>query len=250
MGQYWMILDIDKRERLSQQEGSEALGDRQKRHSSTTVHWLARPASFQRNELPSKSQGLTGSTESFSKLPVELFIMLTDFLTASDAICLALTCRAMRRSLKVRLQEALIAHAAPWSGRRIITLGEYSHNYPSGMLTEAEEAKLQQTHFEDGNLARGALYRDVSEHYAEAKLNNIRQTAEKLLDSTDAMILLALISPLYNSVDGENLSKHEHVHGDALVKLCGSKTKAQQPSVQPIGFGELIALRKHGRMFL
>jgi hypothetical protein len=73
---------------------------------------------------------------------------------------------------------------------------------------------------------------------------------ERLLDPSDAQAPAGPYrATLYDFTDDEdgyvlrNLSQHEYVRGNALVGLCGSKAKFQQPFIQPVGFGELLALR-------
>jgi hypothetical protein len=261
MGQYWKILDIDRRERLRNKNGLKLWEIVNSDTAQQLVQLLARPTLFQCSELlvqdgadanhPTTARtGITGTTGNFAKLPNELLNIFSGFLTDFDAICLGLTCRAMWMSMQARLQEALIADAAPWSGHRIITLGDYADAHPPGMLTEAEEIELRRNCFEDEEartLPREALYRDASENYAEAQRKDIRICAETFLDPTDAKLLRVLVGPFYdfvNDKDGyvlRNLSKHEYVRADALVNLCGSEAKSQQPFIQPVGFGELVA---------
>jgi hypothetical protein len=242
MGQYWKILDIDRREELPNKNGLKLWEIVNSDTAQQLVHLLARPTFLQCNEIlyqesagaarpATEGSGVSSNIGRLTKLPNELFIILTGFLTDSDAIILGLTCRALWLNMQARVQEALIADAARWSGHRIITLGDYADALPPNMLTEAEETELR--HFSFG---------------AEAETKLLHMAVECLLDPTDARLLRTLTGSLYNFADDEdgyvlrNLSQHEYVRGNALVELCGIKAKLQQPFIQPVGFGELLAM--------
>lgn len=265
MGQYWKILDIDRREILPNGNGLKLWQIVNSNTTQQLVHLLARPT-FLQQEVADGTRSLTvraGPTSNvgrFRQLPNEILITITGFLVDLDAILLGLTCKAMWLSMHARLQEALVTDAAPWSGHRIITLGDYADVHPPNMLTGAEETELRQFYFENKrddddendegqSLELGALYDYVSEKYAEAKRGLLRLAVEAFLDPTEAALLRTLVRPLYNFIDDEdgyvlrNLSQHEYVRGNALVELCGGKDKSSQPFVEPIGFGQLIALR-------
>ena len=273
MGQYWKILNIDRQEQLRNKAGLKLWEIVHNDTAQQLVPLLARPTFFQCKVLSDQEsadaahsattrKGLTSNIGRFGKLPNELFIILTGFLTDFDALFLGLTCRIMWLTLQTRIQEALIAYTAPWSGDRILTVGDYAGTYPPNMLTEAEKTQLGLNSLdddeavdndEDQSPATVSLYRLGRDDYAEARPNETRPNnlsfLEVGLDPLDAALLRALIRPLFDFVHDEggyvlrNLSKHEYVRGNALVELGGSTTKSQQPFIQPVGFGELIALR-------
>ena len=262
MGQYWTILNVDRQKKLRNRSGLKLWEIVNSDTPQQLVPLLARPTFFQRKVLSDQEsadaphsattpKGLVSNIGRFGKLPNEVFIIITGFLTDFDALFLGLTCRIMWQTLQTRIQEALIANAAPWSGHRIFTPGDYSETHPPNMLTKAEETELTTFCFDEEEQIPEMvlLYSYACNNYAKVEPNNPSLALDISLDPPDAALLRALIGPLFGFVHDEggyvlrNLSKHEYVRGNALVELCNSTTKSQQPFIQPVGFGEVIVLR-------
>lgn len=258
MGQYWKILNIDRQETLRNKAGLKLWEIVHNDTAQQLVPLLARPTFFQCKVLSDQEsadaaqsattrKGLTSNIGRLGKLPNELFIILTGFLTDFDALFLGLTCRIMWLTLQTRIQEALIAYAAPWSGHHILTLGDYAETLPPNMQTETKDDEAVNND-EDQSPATASSNGHAIYNYAEARPSN-PSFLEIGLDPLDAALLRAHIRPLFDFAHDEggyvlrNLSKHEYVRGNALVELGGSTTKSQQPFIQPVGFGELIAVR-------
>jgi hypothetical protein len=115
MGQYWKILDIDRRERLPNKKGLKLWEIVHNDTAQQLVQFLARPTFLQCSELldqesadetrsATTSTGPAGSIGYFAKLPSELFIILSGFLADVDAILLGLTCRTMWLKTCARVQ--------------------------------------------------------------------------------------------------------------------------------------------------
>lgn len=170
MGQYWDIINLDKREKVS--DFSEKLAcylidDRPNGFAMRLLppKWNSSPVflptSSMKSNLPIRihpsrrcvycSPFIDEMVRDFARgmtyLPVELideiFVIIPEL---PDVVCLGLTCQTLwnigRRRMETHVQQ--IAEEYSWAGDRIICVGDYlkGGDLPEGVLTDEEIAEL------------------------------------------------------------------------------------------------------------
>ncbi|KAI0650880.1 hypothetical protein C8Q79DRAFT_1101776 [Trametes meyenii] len=145
MGQYWYLLNVDKR------QNAHDVGEK------LTAEYFVIPGawgygllinSLRKQYLPEAyedllTQGRPAARQNglLGKLAVELLSMIYDQLSSTDALCLAVTCKSLLAASKQRLTETLSDRHLFWGGDRLILLGEYTCGrveLPTSLLTDAE----------------------------------------------------------------------------------------------------------------
>ncbi|KZV65733.1 hypothetical protein PENSPDRAFT_115930 [Peniophora sp. CONT] len=148
MGQYWLLLNVDKR-----QTGQGVSGKFPEfifNGHSWLVRLLARPGPEFNEPVPAYyvSPPSSDKTElgSLSRIPMELIAAIFSSISSSDdAVCLAAAHRVLapegfRRLLELRREEC--RYWGSWAGDRLITSGDYARTPPAGMLLPAEAEEL------------------------------------------------------------------------------------------------------------
>ncbi|CAH0020592.1 unnamed protein product [Clonostachys rhizophaga] len=168
MGQYWKLVNIDKRKALAHDSGLkllEMLGDRA---LEPLVGLLRRPqwVPYLAPSYAIQSCKLQSVESPLITLPQELIEQIVSFLVenegdgSGDLICLSLSCSYFFRLLGSRVQTLLAEDEAPWAGDRLIFVGDYANGIPEGIVTETERTQL----LADG---RNPLYYSIEQEFAE-----------------------------------------------------------------------------------
>ncbi|KAK7217806.1 hypothetical protein V2G26_005809 [Clonostachys chloroleuca] len=170
MGQYWKLVNIDKRKVLAHDSGLkllEMLGDRA---LEPLVGLLRRPqwVPYFASSYEIQSCKLKSLQSPLIALPQEVIEQIVSLLVEDEGdgggggelICLSLTCSYFFRLLGSRLQKLLAEDEAPWAGDRLILVGDYANGIPEGVVTETERTQL----LADG---RNPLYYSIEQEFAE-----------------------------------------------------------------------------------
>ncbi|KAI0677689.1 hypothetical protein C8Q78DRAFT_1003904 [Trametes maxima] len=156
MGQYWYLLNIDKR------QNARDVGDK------LTAEYFVIPEawecgglidSLRKQYLPEAYEDLLTQGPPVArqhgplgKLAAELLGMIFDHLPSTDVLCLAVTCKSLLAASKQRLEETLGDRHLFWGGDRLVLLGEYTYgrvNLPTGLLTDAEWEEVVQAYLSE-----------------------------------------------------------------------------------------------------
>uniref|UniRef100_A0A0B7JJH9 Uncharacterized protein n=1 Tax=Bionectria ochroleuca TaxID=29856 RepID=A0A0B7JJH9_BIOOC len=168
MGQYWKLVNIDKRKVLAHDSGLkllEMLGDRA---LEPLVGLLRRPqwVPYFASSYAIQSCKLKSLQSPLIALPQEVVEQIVSLLVEDEGagggelICLSLTCSYFFRLLGFRVQKLLAENEAPWAGDRLIFIGDYANGIPKGVVTETERTQLLAG-------GRNPLYYSIEQEFAE-----------------------------------------------------------------------------------
>ncbi|KAI7233154.1 hypothetical protein KC330_g5506 [Hortaea werneckii] len=144
MGQYWEIINIDRRHVLLNHQGlklpeilhnriPEMLVDLMKVPPLEKLRFASAAVGGARSRAIARNEGCK-----LFALPQEILDGIAWYAQEGlDVICLALSHSYFFRLLADRVREAVIADEAPWAGDRILVVGDYATSVPSS-VTAAE----------------------------------------------------------------------------------------------------------------
>ncbi|KAI0722519.1 hypothetical protein C8Q76DRAFT_364518 [Earliella scabrosa] len=147
MGQWWQLINVDRREVSKQACGELAT-------------WLFYPHEQLMNQLsipclPKEVDDWLADgpvrppVGPIAKLPIEAIDLLFDQLhELHEVIYLAITCKSLLTIGKRHLLRATKQHYAPWAGCRLISIGDSTRNLadlPPHLLTDAERKEVETT---------------------------------------------------------------------------------------------------------
>ncbi|EIW75276.1 hypothetical protein CONPUDRAFT_169653 [Coniophora puteana RWD-64-598 SS2] len=183
MGQYWMFLNIDRREEKSYGKLGEFFSDgRTGRNIAARLCQLRPLPKIPR--IQSDDAGIT-DTESVERgllsLPDEIIChIINDIESLEDFVCFAATCHRCWDICIPFLEKCI--RSLSWAGCRIIGLGDYvgHDDLPPDILTEDEQAELATA--KPGKYGPVSLYSYARTYYGEAVL------CSRLEDFTDGLL--------------------------------------------------------------
>ena len=173
-------------------------------------------------------------------VPAEIFHFILGEISADihDLAALALTCKIVLVAAKPYILEALKTIHAPWAGRRIICLGDYTNDddLPAGFMTEEEsrEARTASLPGYDDDISEG-YYAFATETYRGVSEYRDRRSSDSRWDAT----VVAMYAGTCTAVDKQDY--------DRFISLCGyGGRKEMYPPGEPVLFnlskGEYIRL--------
>ncbi|KLO15823.1 hypothetical protein SCHPADRAFT_902047 [Schizopora paradoxa] len=174
MGQYWKIVNIDKKRQVYNPGGLKLCEILYSRSAEQLVGLLRRRPKL-RFRIPShciQSSKIASSSSPLIKLPQEIidaivFLLYDNRDSRLDLICLSMTCSYFFRLMVKLLQDLIVEDFCPWPGDRLIFIGDYAANYPEGIATAAEEAEW-------GQLGKNVLYNLPTKISAEGRNARIK----------------------------------------------------------------------------
>ncbi|OSC97974.1 hypothetical protein PYCCODRAFT_1480983 [Trametes coccinea BRFM310] len=143
MGQYWYLLNLDRRERAY----GAKLGEW---YPSEDYRWLE-----QRLKIPRLSPNIDRwiaqgkravQRGSLLKLPNEMIDEIFTELRVEDPVsmvCFAVACKELLSLGKPHAYKLMKAECRSWINHRLICVGDYGSNLPQGLLTAEEEAAIE-----------------------------------------------------------------------------------------------------------
>ncbi|KPM45011.1 hypothetical protein AK830_g1520 [Neonectria ditissima] len=147
MGQYWKLVNIDK-ERELRHVGGLKLWEFVTSKSAEQLVGLLRTSDWLKFKIPSEmvtASKQKSSSSSLLRLPQELIdnivSHLVDLRDRSALVHLSLTCAYFFRLLAPLVQDMLLEDSGPWSGDRLIFVGDYAEGYPDGIATSEEKTE-------------------------------------------------------------------------------------------------------------
>ncbi|KZT03205.1 uncharacterized protein LAESUDRAFT_762185 [Laetiporus sulphureus 93-53] len=144
MGQYWMIINLDKREATSHLgKLGECLFDG---IPESLVPYFAIPLPLSALDIKKEFSGVNSGPSANSALgsldlaPEILYLIFDEIDDLRGAISLSLTNKTLSDIGQARVYELACKTTAPWAGDRVICAGDYMrwHDLPVGMLSESE----------------------------------------------------------------------------------------------------------------
>ncbi|EIW76282.1 hypothetical protein CONPUDRAFT_168850 [Coniophora puteana RWD-64-598 SS2] len=258
MGQYWMFLNIDRRERAS---GSllklgEFFGDGITNRSIALR--LCRLRSLPKMPIiqprGAESTTIEKPARSLLVLPNEILyqIIMEDIVTLEDFACFAATCHRCW-DLCASILEVSIKYMVSWAGSRIICLGDYMQNddLPTGILTEAERAELGAAVPDEYSEGRPvSLYDFAGNHYHSAVMSPdffdityayIRPLERRGIEGAPLAAIRRMCKPVKATVL-RNLSKKLYVRADTIDAL-NKELHPRFRGRKPFSLGEALVGR-------
>ncbi|KAI0321239.1 hypothetical protein OF83DRAFT_358192 [Amylostereum chailletii] len=168
MGQYWVILNLDKRER------GPGVGAKLGEFIFNPLHQLVElftvPVKSSDGPPPSLvPHNGEKRTLGYLAFPSELLRMVFNYIEApEDVVRLTVVNKMLTVFGRDRLQELVMqaASSSSWSGGRIICLGDNASTLPPGMLTDTEKERLEGLRVsQEMDTASEVLYEIGSEGY-------------------------------------------------------------------------------------
>ncbi|KAJ3542256.1 hypothetical protein NM208_g4199 [Fusarium decemcellulare] len=157
MGQYWNLINIDKRREL-RHVGGLKLWEFLMSTSAEQLVGLLHSPKWLNFRIPSgkimfsKQKSLNSP---LIRLPQEIVDLIIPHLHNDqyneDLVCLALTCSYFFRLVAHDIQKTIRKDTGPWAGDRIIFVGDYATGYPDNIATPEEAAEW-------AKLGRNPLY--------------------------------------------------------------------------------------------
>ncbi|KAF4973177.1 hypothetical protein FZEAL_9394 [Fusarium zealandicum] len=246
MGQYWHLLNIDKRCIVRNVGGLKLIEFIFSKSAEQLVGLLSNPYwlkfNISSNLVRESKKKSLGSL--LTSLPQEIIDMIVSLLfdgrNHDDFICLSLTCTYFFRLLAGKVQEIIIEDTGPWVGDRLIFVGDYADGYPANIATPEEEAVWDKISPEYNN----PLYEMDHQTAAEGPLaavssftpedpfivwgDRLKLVRERLkeeresLECFDRLVQLLMhtpdkVEPAMRRAVLRNLDTHEYVRDEALA---------------------------------
>ncbi|KAI0028495.1 hypothetical protein K488DRAFT_58459 [Vararia minispora EC-137] len=230
MGQYWMILNLDKKEKMFLGKLGETFFEV---HSDLqdTLKAFALPempklgAKKIQYSLALLTNDRDCGRRGLLALPAEILAEITGSLDSIyDLICLAAACHHLWEACRVLIQKQL--KGTTWAGCRIICLGDESDDLPPTVaLSEVEQAEVLEwgnTTSEPVDYAPALLWSYAAElyEYRDDDVNLKRGLRMLILDGPPAVAIENMTDrPWHRSDVLRNLSKRLYVRQAVLNKL-------------------------------
>ncbi|KAE9402983.1 hypothetical protein BT96DRAFT_973929 [Gymnopus androsaceus JB14] len=196
MGQSWKFISLDNAQRIG--HGSMGkMGEFFWEENSIITLLIAPvvPASFLEDDTLDLSPKLDTSNElaPILTLPPELLLLITEYLISNyvDVLCLSLTCPIMwSATSRIRyLSLSTKPRRQSWAGSRLICLGGYAEDLPTGFITSSDLEQMDKklgnpTVFEEDDGPTeprdlALLYRASYAYFSAAERPTISRTSEK-----------------------------------------------------------------------
>ncbi|KAG6358619.1 hypothetical protein INS49_012137 [Diaporthe citri] len=144
MGQYWKLVDIDRREKLLTNDAIELLEILRSGSLKQLVELIRNPKwrPFRTSTNHLYAFKLNSARSSLLRLPQEVIDMIVCNLSrdsSESVIYLSLTCAYFFRLLGPAVQSILARDTAPWAGDRLIFVGEFADGLDIGGICTSDE---------------------------------------------------------------------------------------------------------------
>ncbi|KAK7709358.1 hypothetical protein SLS64_006271 [Diaporthe eres] len=156
MGQYWKLVNIDRREKLLNNDGLKLVEILSGGSLEQLVELIRSPkwVPFSRSTNNIQVSKLNSNKSSLLKLPQEVIDMVVCNLSGDSSeniIYLSLTCVYFFRLLGPLVQSILAEDTAPWAGDRLVLVGDYADGLDVGDICTSDELReFKETEEEHG----------------------------------------------------------------------------------------------------
>ncbi|OBZ67019.1 hypothetical protein A0H81_12802 [Grifola frondosa] len=239
MGQYWRVINLDKKEFLPDTGKLSTLLFQP--YPTWLVYYLAVPIA---SSCPESIEATSTTTAALGilRLPTELILVVFDNIDdPQDAVCLGLAHDALLPIGWDRIKGLIMAAspAGSWAGDRVVCIGDEARSDYLPMLTLSEMQELNTK--EENN-----FYNYVYDEFTEARLPVKWKpyTVIPRLSSHEQMMLRRILE---DPQDSQwvlcNLTTRQYVTSNALEDLCGVPGKPGPQIFTSLGFGHVLLSR-------